>query len=432
MRSTADPATPPRPHTDPEAAADGASLATPAYITREALFDRAGGLVGYRLGVRPRVPLPVIPGATDVAQIQGEALLTTVIDLDYQQALGDKLTLLDLHPACLDSPLLQMLQPQRTLLSVPAALAGADLPRLERLARQGYGLVYDDTPQADGRPESIGGIYSHACIDTRLHNAMSLGHSVIRLRGCGIRQLIACHVDTPEAFEACHRLGFQLFQGAFHAQPPTADLRFLRAAHGVLLDLLNQVMAQADFPVIESVFKRDAALSLKLLRYINSAAVGLRQPIGSIGQALALLGHDQLYRWLSLLLFTHGRDDTRSRALLKHALVRARLAENLGECAHLPTHGRGALFITGILSMLDILLGRPLDQALEGLRLPEDIRAALLDGRGPYAAYLEIAKACEHLDQARIDALSATLGLTPDLVNLAHIRALIWSEALER
>lgn len=53
-----------------------------SFITRLPLLDADCRIVGYELQIRPQTPLPVLPGATSPAQIQDEALLTTVIDLD--------------------------------------------------------------------------------------------------------------------------------------------------------------------------------------------------------------------------------------------------------------------------------------------------------------------------------------------------------------
>lgn len=395
------------------------------FITRLPLLDADCRIVGYELQVRPQAPLPVLPGATSANQIQDEALLTTVIDLDYQQALGSKLTLLSLDATTLGNPLLQMLKPQCTLLILPAACSREAAEHAAALARQGFGLVWDDLPE--GRPEPIPG---HIRIDTRQHSAMSLGHRAIAARQRGAGLLIAGHVDTPETFEACKRLSFDLMQGYFFTQPSAAPGRELKAGRLVIMDLLNLVMGHAEFPAIEAKFKLDAALSYKLLRFINSPAVGLRLPIKSIGQALVMLGHDQLYRWLTLLLFTHEQGDPRSRALLKNAVVRARLTEALGE-QQLSRSERGGLFIAGILSMLDVLLGLPLEQAIARLKLPDPVVQALLAGTGPYAVYLQLAQACEQFDQDRIARLSARAGLTPEAVNLAHVNALIWSEGLE-
>lgn len=405
------------------------TLPTAPYITRAPLLNAEGRVVGYELGVRPRVPLPVLPGAHTRDQIEDEALLSAVIDLEYQQALGDKLTLLALSPAGLVSPLLSMLQAARTLLAVPDLLpTEAHAQALTQRLREGFGLVMEDAEGAAALPQFP--VRRYVRIDLRQHNAMSLGHSAVRARQQGASALIARNVDTWELFEACRRLGFELVQGDFYLHAPASAGRQLQAGRVVVMDLLNLVMGHADFPVIEAKFKQDAALSYKLLRYINSAAVGLRYPVKSIGQALVLLGHDQLYRWLTLLLFAHAEGDPRSRTLLRHAVVRARLTELLGE-THLPKAERGGLFIAGILSMLDSLLGLHLAQALEGLQLPPSVLDALLHDTGPYAPYLQLARACEQFDQAAIAALCDRAGLTAEAVNLAHVNAMIWSEGLE-
>lgn len=396
-----------------------------SFITRLPLLDTDCRIVGYELQIRPQTPLPVLPGATRPAQIQDEALLTTVIDLDYQQALGDKLTLLSLDVATLSNPLLQMLKSERTLLIMPAGCSGEAEEAAAALARQGFGLVWDEPSEA---PQ--GQIHGHVRIDTRQHNAMSLGHRAITARQRGAGMLIARHVDTPETYETCRRLSYDLVQGCFYTQMPAPGGRELQAGRLVIMDLLNLVMGHAEFPAIEARFKQDAALSYKLLRFINSPAVGLRYPIKSIGQALVMLGHDQLYRWLTLLLFTHEQGDPRSRALLRNAVVRARLTEALGE-QRLSRGERGGLFIAGILSMLDALLGLPLEQAISRLKLPDPVIDALLSGSGPYAPYLQLAQACEQFEQDRIARLCDQAGLTADAVNLAHVNALIWSESLE-
>jgi len=169
---------------------------------------------------------------------------------------------------------------------------------------------------------------------------------------------------------------------------------------------------------------------LKMLRFINSVGVGLRYPVRSIGHALLMLGHDQLYRWLTLLLFTHQESDGRSQALLRNALVRARLMEILGQ-DQLAKEDRDGLFIVGILSMLEPLLNLPMVQILAALKLSEPIVEALSHGNGIFAPYLHLAAACENGDVQRIGQLTQLLGLSAEAVNLAHMNALIWSESMD-
>jgi EAL and modified HD-GYP domain-containing signal transduction protein len=231
-------------------------------------------------------------------------------------------------------------------------------------------------------------------------------------------------------FESCTNLGFELFQGYYFAQltpskPSRMDANVMR-----VMDLLNKVLEQADVDVLEKTFKLDPALSYKLLRYINSPAIGLRSTINSIGHAVSLLGYDQTYRWLTLLLFSSVRATARNQTLLRNALARAHFTEALGR-EHMEPAQRGGLFITGMFSQLDALLNIPMTQALANLNLPDAVANALVHGDGPYAPYLELATACEHFDQEAIAALAADANLDADTVNLAHVNALIWSESID-
>jgi EAL and modified HD-GYP domain-containing signal transduction protein len=402
----------------------------PRFITRQPLLDKEYHVVGYELKINERTPLQVLPGATSVEQVQDENLLVSVIDLEYQQALSRKFTLLNLHAESLDNPLLEGL-PRETALIAPRATSPtpALLARCQALVQKGYALALDESLLSPGMaPLARQSRYLRFDVDD--NDLMALCDRMIRMEGVKGPRLIAHNVETEEAFAACRKLSFDLYQGYFFTQLRSS------APHGVdtsrmgIMDLLNLVMSHAENAAIEARFKQDAGLSYKLLRYINSPAVGLRYPIRSIGHVLIMLGHDQLYRWLTLLLFSHERADGRSQALLRNALVRARFAETLGE-SRMTAELRGGLFVTAILSMLDALLNISLDQAIASLNLAQPITDALLHGRGAYAPYLQLAVACENGDQDASARLAAELGLPPEEVNSAHINALIWSEGLD-
>jgi EAL and modified HD-GYP domain-containing signal transduction protein len=190
------------------------------------------------------------------------------------------------------------------------------------------------------------------------------------------------------------------------------------------------VKNRADITDLEAVFKHDAMLSYKLLLYMNAPVNGLRQEIRSIAHAIIILGYEQLYRWLTLLLFTSGKVDPRSKALLKSALVRARMAEILGQDKFKGPE-KDELFIVGVFSLLDVLLNMPMEQALERLNLPASITLALTRHDGIYAPYLDLTLACEEADEASIARIAEKCGLDAMAVNQAHIQALVWAEDID-
>jgi EAL and modified HD-GYP domain-containing signal transduction protein len=405
-------------------------LALPRFLTRQPLLDGDYRVVGHELKINERTPLSVLPGATSLEQVHDENLLVSVIDMDYQLALSRKFTLLNLHVTSLDNPLVQNLSREGTIIApLLASPDPAALARCQALAEEGFSLALDEAALSPGMTP-LARRCRYLRMDVGDNDLMALCDRLVRLEGIKGPRLIARNVETDEAFAACRKLSFDLYQGYFFTQIRPSAPHGIDTSRVRIMQLLNLVMSHADNADIETQFKLDAGLSYKLLRYINSPAVGLRYPIRSIGHVLIMLGHQQLYRWLTLLLFTHERGDGRSQALLRNALVRARFVETLGE-ARMAAELRGGLFVVGILSMLDALLNVPMGQAIAPLNLAPPIADALLHERGAYAPYLGLALACESNDQSSIGQVAEELGIPAEEVNTAHLNALIWSEGLD-
>lgn len=421
-------------HTAPQTPAprqDRELVAAQRFLTRQPLLDAQDNIVGYELKRHDHAPLEVLPGAQSMQQVQDEFLLVSVIDLDYQRALGNKLTFLGVSPATLLNPLVEELPKDRVVLAMPPSprLDPAILARAEALSQQGWVLALDDAG-ATTLASPLLPLCRYVRLDTTQFDVMALSERVADLQRGQRHHLIATQVDTQEAFETCARLGFGLFQGYYFTQVEPAKPSRMDANVMRVMDLLNKVLERAEFDELEETFKLDPALSYKLLRYINSPAIGLRSTIKSLSHALTLLGYDQTYRWLTLLLFSSVRATARNQALLRAALARAHFTEALGR-NHVEAGQRGGLFITGMFSLLDALLNVPMTQALASLNLPEPVANALVHGDGPYAPYLALATACERFDQDGIAALAIDLGLDANAVNLAHVNALIWAESVD-
>jgi hypothetical protein len=89
-----------------------------------------------------------------------------------------------------------------------------------------------------------------------------------------------------------------------------------------LLEVLAALQDPAvELAALERMIARDLRLSYRLLRYINSAFFGLRQEVRSIGQALALVGAENLKHWAALSVFASV--DDKPSELSVTALVRA-------------------------------------------------------------------------------------------------------------
>jgi EAL and modified HD-GYP domain-containing signal transduction protein len=136
---------------------------------------------------------------------------------------------------------------------------------------------------------------------------------------------------------------------------------------------------------LETLINHDVGLSVKLLRYINSAYFGMRHKIGSIRQAVMMLGTNGVSRWAMLVALTGGPSAPRELSVM--ALTRARMCELLG--ARYTAVDSDELFTVGLLSVADALLDLPLEAIVAQLPLSDEVAGALLRYAGSAGGILD-------------------------------------------
>ena len=153
--------------------------------------------------------------------------------------------------------------------------------------------------------------------------------------------------------------------------------------------LLNQLVIGTETSVIVSDIKSDVGLSYRLLRRMNSASFAQLSEETSIDQAVLILGRNELYRWLLLLLVQFSGKRKASSALQEVTLWRSRLMELLAIENNEPSPSQ--IFTLGLASMLGTLLKISLDEVVNTLNLSGPARQALLEQTGPWNDYLQMA-----------------------------------------
>jgi EAL and modified HD-GYP domain-containing signal transduction protein len=239
-------------------------------------------------------------------------------------------------------------------------------------------------------------------------------------------ETLAENIQTPDDFQHAVDLGYRFFQGSFYCQPnlneskqlATSAMQFLR-----LLQAVNQPELQID--QIDALIRQDVTLSVKLLKYLNSSIFSLRSKVGSIRQAVALMGHRPLRNWVSLI--TVGELSAhKPRVLMNMSLIRAKFCEAIGTQA-LPPELASSCFLMGILSLLDAILDQPMPLLLEQLSLTTEITAALQNGASPLRQILELVKALEDGDWRWINGLNHQLGLQEETIFREYRNAVVWA-----
>lgn len=396
------------------------------FLARQPIFDLREQVVGYEL---------FYGGTASTAETGEEAYDRA------QHVLADAFAGIGLermtegHPAYIKATVemllngsVELLDPARVVVVVDAADAREPdvVDTCRRLAEAGYRVALDDfvfTPASEPLLRLAGMVK----VNVRLQSHEYLERLVERLRPFEL-ELLADGVENRGVRDRCVELGFTLFQGYRFTQPEVISKRDLGVEYLQIFQLMKQIR-DPDTPdsVLEEAFRRDVSLTYKLLRIVNSAAVGGKE-ISSVGQAIRILGREQLGRWLALLILSSGGGEGGVKEeLASEALLRGRLCELLAAPSG-QAGARGTLFIVGLFSLLDLLLDTPMEEIIAEMKFPDEVNEALLRREGPLGEVLAVAEAYEAGRWEEVRERCARLGIEEYVLSGCYFEALRWAE----
>jgi EAL and modified HD-GYP domain-containing signal transduction protein len=399
------------------------------FLVREPLLDPKQRILGYELSLQRQDGSADNFNDEEAAQLVRDAA-ESLVDDEGRWLLGENLLFLQATPGLLAEPALRMLPPQKVVLCVASQdLGNADIAAtVKELRDAGYSVALKD---AESLVHDKNLLLQVSRVEIRFGEAEFAAQAKIyaALKQSSLR-MVGRGVTSWKEYDSCASLGVEAFVGNLYVNPrPGAQASGLNPVQSMILQLMDMVRKNTDVRQLEAVLKRDAALSYKLLTYINSAGFGLGTEIQSLRHAVTMLGYSPLYRWLSVLLATAGTS-AQSPVLLQTAVVRGRFVELLGKSL-LPKNEAENLFVAGMFSLLDRLLNMPMETVLENIPLSEQVTEALLKRQGIYGPFLSLAEACEKGSSAAIGALADSLFISPAQVNEAQLGALAWAQSLK-
>jgi EAL and modified HD-GYP domain-containing signal transduction protein len=195
-----------------------------------------------------------------------------------------------------------------------------------------------------------------------------------------------------------------------------------QASHAVIFKLMKAIDAEQSLETFEAIMGEDPLLAYRFMVYTNSAALGLRTGIDSLRRGLVMMGYGSIKRWLSDQL-PHASTDPNMQPVRDAMVIRARLTAHLLN-AGVENDLRREIYLCGLLSQLDELMGESLGTILRRLPLSDRIYDATVLGTGPYASGLQMACALETDDAGAIRQLCETHEMDLEEVNRALLRVL--------
>jgi EAL and modified HD-GYP domain-containing signal transduction protein len=409
-------------------------LSQEAFVGRQPIVDRDRQVVAYELLFRSSRTAQVADfSEKNLAALR--VIANTFATLGEEAVLGGHLGFFNVTREVLLADAIFALPKERVVVELLEEIEPDQeiADRCRTLREAGYRIALDDWVPDDPR-RSLLPWANVVKVDLPAVPRRELRRLARSLRGDD-RLLLAEKVETQEEFDACHAAGFDRFQGYFFARPTVLEGAGIDPAQTTLIRLMQQISTgSGDAEIVESL-KQDAKLGVNLIRIVNTAGNAGRSRLESIEDGVRHLGLRQLSRWVSVLLYAQGQGGGIHDPLLTAAAHRGRLMERVAAVAT----GKGTLsvdceraFLVGMLSLVDALLGRPIEDIVRELRLGPDVALALIAREGELGRLLLLAEATESgaFEAAEVELERLGLSLA-ELQQIEH-EAYAWLHALQK
>jgi EAL and modified HD-GYP domain-containing signal transduction protein len=396
--------------------ADHEDIAT-VVVARQPIFDAGWDVIAYELLYRPlsEDARPVNPEAMTAG-----VLTTAFSDLGLDLLVGDRPAHINVTRDFMLSVRPLGLEPRRTVLELveDQVIDDALIEVLSEAVDAGFTLALDDFVYAP-KMERLLDLATIVKLDVRELTPAALEAEVRKLEPRNLT-LVAEKIETAEEYELCREMEFDAYQGYFFALPELSQTTATPTHELGSLVALAATDNDTTLEELESIVRRDAGLSHKLLRYANSAYVAPLRPIASLRHAMTMIGAVAIRRWGLLLALSGLRDAPHH--LLNAAMLRARMSEIIA-----PAMGAASdrAFTAGLFSLLDAMTGRQMDELVGELPFDDRLSDALLRRQGPEGEVLRATLAYE-----RGDFDAAAVHARPQLLADAYHQAIAWSDQL--
>jgi c-di-GMP-related signal transduction protein len=397
------------------------------FVARQAILNRNKEVYGYELLFRSDPRQECFDG-TDSWTATSHVIANTLFSAGLEGILSGKKAFINFDRAMLLDGCFSILTKETLVIEILETVEPDEevLAACTRLNESGFTIALDDFVHHAKFEPMIQKAHIIK-VDMRITPRHEQKRLVARYSKRGIRML-AEKVETLEEFEWAFTTGFDYFQGYFFTKPEVVHGRQVSTSKMSCLRLLQETQQDPlDFEQLGKLIKGDVSFSYKLLRFTNSAMFAHQSEVRTIEHALMVLGEDGIRRWVAVAALL-GLATDKPRELIIHSLVRAQFAERLGQAAEMA--GAQNCFLLGLFSLLDALLDRTVEYALQQIKLALPVEQALL-GTAPsddrMSSLYALIRRYELGDWDEVTTMAQRLGVPAAVIGDAYAESTRWA-----
>ena len=412
------------------APANGSETALPKwagelrYVARQPILNLRGRVHGYELLFRNA---PEGVSSRDV-NMAARTMLDNAVIFGLEWLTNGLPALVNCTVEALTERLVLVLAPERTVLGIPASveLTTKLMDSCRELKTRGFRLALDDFTWMP-KLQPLAELADYIRVDFNRFGVAE--RQYLRLVNCASIAMVAKKVATQEEYGQACAEGFTLFQGEYFCHPVLLKKRKVpanRLLHFEIVRLLHH--DPIDVRQVSQLVLRDASLTYRLLRLVNSPVYAIHQEVRSIESAIIAVGEQIFRRMVSLAVLSELNGDDPPE-ILHMALVRARFCElAAGLCRLDPAEQ----YLLGMLSLVPAMLRLPMEELTPSLPLRSQICEALQGTMNSERSLLAWLEFHERGDWTGCDGLVQTYNLSQEQLMQCYADSVVWAEAALR
>ena len=397
------------------------------YVARQPIFDIKKCIFGYELLFRADMAnfFPDIEGDSATSKL----LSNSFFNIGIEKIAGSNLAFINFTQELLLKQLPLMFSQDRLVVEILEDVQPERdvIEACQEIALNGYIIVLDDffyKPSLEPLIE----VADIIKIDVKATPLEEVGDLVKKMTERGV-DLLAEKVETHDEFKKALKMGFRYFQGFFFSKPEVLAGKEISTPQMQLLEIMAEVNKEDfEFNRLEKMIVRDASISYKLMRLINSAYFKRAKEISSIRQAIVMIGEAGIRRFLSLISMA-GLAGNKPDELIRVSLVRAKFCELLGNHP-----GRSSetseLFTLGLFSLIDAIMDDSMENLMSQIPLSSNIKEVLISRTGDLSGYLSLVESYERGDWGEIEEATNIMGIDESHLPGQYMESLSWADSL--
>lgn len=373
-----------------------------AVLARQAIINLNGKVLGYELLFRGDGGFENVINSNLLAT--SKVLLNILTHMDHKEVIGDNhKAFINLDHDVLFSGITTLLTPEHFVIELleTTEVTQKLVNLVKKMKKQGFVFAIDDfdcTAECLSRFKPVLPYVDYVKFDMKLIDDATAHRFMKAFQESG-KKIIAEKIESAQEYRNYIAQGYNFFQGFACRKPEIMEIEVpAQTAKSTVLHIISLIKEDKEIDEIERYARTQPDLVHNLLKYLNSPTVGVKNHISSMKQAMNLLGRIKLTKWLLLYIFSDSAGNDLTATLLKTALDRAEGMEEM-------TKDKGQkdkAYMTGMLSLLDVLFNTPMQVILRGLPLEEEITTAITSRGGALGKMLTNV---EKIERKRLKAL---------------------------